>query len=150
MFPEESSGAKDCDSEIAVGLSTARTTLVESAFGDSRHKQVRFVVSGRSGSAIGRCKGPSRGTGSERSSLGETSGGSGSSQHDDYYGFSNSELSSLKWGFGFWMPKSTSGLSQSRLLPSRNRNTAMGVHSVLGDVVGVSSWGRATSEVRVS
>ena len=96
MFPEESSGAKDCDSEIAVGLATARTTLVESAFGDSRHKQVRLVISRRSGSAIGRCKGPSRRTGSDRSSLGETSGGSGSSQHDDYRGFSNSELSSLK------------------------------------------------------
>lgn len=92
MFPEESSGAKDCNPKIGVGLASTRTTLIESAFGDSRHEQVRLVISGSSGSAIGRCKGPTRRTGRDRSSLCETSGGSGSSQHDDYCGYSNSQF----------------------------------------------------------
>ena len=82
MFADESRGTKDCNSQIGVGLATARTTLVESSLGDSRHEQIGFVVSGRSSGAIGRCEGPTR-AGGDRPSLGETSGSGGSSQHDN-------------------------------------------------------------------
>ncbi len=109
MFPDESCGTKDCDSQVGVRLTTARTTLIQSSFGNPRHKQIGLVVPRRSCGAIGRCKGPTR-TGCDRSSLGETSG-SGSSQHHDCvcsYSISDVIILESRWtsstddfGFGY-------------------------------------------------
>jgi hypothetical protein len=88
MFPNESSGTKNGDSQVGVRLTTTRPALVHSSLRNSRHEQIGFVIYGRRDirSAIGRCEGPT-GTGAHRSSLCETSGGGSSQHHDLFVGF---------------------------------------------------------------
>mmetsp|Transcript_29830 Transcript_29830/g.63874 ORF Transcript_29830/g.63874 Transcript_29830/m.63874 type:complete len:385 (+) Transcript_29830:2295-3449(+) len=101
MFPDESRGTKDSDSQIGVGLAATRASFVQSSFRDSRHEQVRLVVLRRRGTerAVGGTKGSScnagrRTGGNNRTSYCETGGG-GSSQHRG--GLCNESLSSFSF-----------------------------------------------------